>query len=259
MLREEFVNIAIVMTETGDDGGGFAGLHFTSDWRRARALDPHVDIEWLEAMGRDVRRRLTEVQQRPLLLHELLDSCSNTIQLSAVGQSIAEDPEKELKDLAAKMVEMPDVWSPEKERLVRAFGRRRIHRAMTDAFRAAGVWGLLDKDLPVKAYTYESDTFTIDFGYSRGVREVKLFHAVSLVDIGSETRMFPLRVAKIAPRMAELKRAQTRFTAVVEDQFDENDRAVRTVVAFMQAENIRVAKVREMPAIAEVARRELGA
>ena len=29
VVREEFVNIGLIMTESGGDGGGFAGVHFT--------------------------------------------------------------------------------------------------------------------------------------------------------------------------------------------------------------------------------------
>jgi len=45
----------------------------------------------------------------------------------------------------------------------------------------------------------------------------------------------------------------------VEDQFDEGDKAVKTVLAFLEDEKIRVARLREMPMIAEAARRELRA
>ena len=46
--------------------------------------------------------------------------------------------------------------------------------------------------------------------------------------------MFPLRVAKIAPRMRERKLVSPRFTAVVEDKFDEEDKDVKSVRAFMK-------------------------
>jgi len=69
--------------------------------------------------------------------------------------------------------------------------------------------------------------------------------------------MFPLRVAKIAPRMAKLRKAVPRFTAVVEDVFDANENAVKTVLAFMEDEKIRVARLREMPEIAATAREDL--
>jgi len=57
----------------------------------------------------------------------------------------------------------------------------------------------------------------------------------------------------------EGEKGVAEFHAVVEDQFDEGDKAVKTVLAFLEDEKIRVARLREMPMIAEAARRELRA
>jgi hypothetical protein len=256
-VKEEFVNIGLVMTESGGDGGGFAEVHFTADWRRARCLDPNIDVEMLEALGREMERRLKDVQQRALLLHEMMDSYSNTLQLSPIRQCIAENPAEELKDLAQKLVEMPTIWSSSKEIQPKKVGRKWIHAGMSEAFVTAGVWEFLVKDFPASTYTNPEDDFVLDFAYPVG-DELKIFHAVSLAAVGPETRMFPLRVAKIAPGMRERK-VLPSFTAVVEDQFDEGDKAVKTVLAFLEDEKIRVARLREMPMIAEAARRELRA
>lgn len=257
VVREEFVNIGLVMTESGGEGGGFAGLHFTKDWRRARRADPNIDIEVLEALGRELERRLLDVGERARLLHEMMDSYSNLVQLSPVRYCLAEDPARELKDLALRLVELPrpGEWL-EKEEPQKKTGRRWIYSGMSDAFRSAGVWDAVMKDIPASTYTNKTDDFTFDFGYAVG-NEIKLFHAISLADIGQETRMFPLRVAKIAPRMADLRKAVPRFTAVVEDVFDPNENAVKTVLAFMEDEKIRVARLREMPEIAATAREDL--
>lgn len=258
VVRQEFVNIGLVITESGGDGGGFAGVHFTGDWRRARALDPNVDTEVLEALGREVEQRLRNVDQRAQVLHQMMDSYSNAVQLSPIWRCSAEDPEKELRQLASSLVEAPVLWSGEAEPSARMSGRRWLRAQMSAAFRSAGVWDLMTKDLPASPYTNETDDFTFDFGYA--VQDgVKLFHAVSLVDVGQDSRMFPLRVAKIRPKMMELRKAKPVFTAIVEDRYEEQDRAVRTVLAFMKDEEIRVARVREMGEIAQMARSELGA
>jgi hypothetical protein len=255
VVREEFVNIGLVMTESGGDGGGFAGVHFTADWRRARCLDPNIDVEMLEALGRDIERRLKDMNQQALLLHEMMDSYSNTLQLSPIRRCVAENPAEELKDLAQRLIEMPAMWGPAKETRARTVGRKWIHAGMSEAFVAAGVWEFLIKDLAASTYTNPADDFVLDFAYPAG-DELKVFHAVSLAAVGPETRMFPLRVAKIAPRMRE-KEVLPSFTAVVEDQFDEQDKAVKLVLAFMEDEKIQVRRLGEMGGIAEVARREL--
>jgi hypothetical protein len=258
VAREEFVNIGLVMTESGGDGGGFAGVHFTADWRRARCLDPNVDVEMLETLGREMERRLNDVQQRALLLHEMMDSYSTSIQLSPIWQCVAEDPAKELKDLAHKLVEMPTIWTPERQTETKKVGRKWIHDGMSDAFRSAGVLGFLSTDVAASTYTNPADDFVFDFAYPLG-DQLKIFHAVSLAAVGTETRMFPLRVAKIVPRMKERDKVSPRITAVVEDRFDEEDKAVKSILAFMADEQIQLERLREMPEIARVARRELGA
>jgi len=260
VAREESVNIGLVMTESGEDGGGFAEVHFTQDWKRARCLFPDTDVEMLEALGREIKSRIANVQERALLIHEMEERYSNAIQLSPVRQVFAEDPVAEMKNLASTLVEMP--WMPRaqlEEMPVRRAGKRWILSGMTDGFRVAGVLPLLVANMPVSPYTNETDKFTFDFSYSFGRnREItRVFHAVSLVDKGRDTEMFPLRVAKIAPRLAQLKKTQPTFTAVVEDHYDSGDAYVASVLAFMKDENIQVSPLRDMPAIAEVARIEL--
>jgi hypothetical protein len=256
-VKGEFVNIGLVMTESGGDGGGFAEIHFTADWRRARCLDPNIDVEMLEALGRDLERRLKDQQQRALLLHEMMDSYSNTLQLSPIRRCVVENPAEEFRDLAHELVEMPTMWEPAKEGQPRNVGRKWIHAGMAEAFMTAGIWDFLVKDFRASTYTNPADDFLLDFAYPVG-NELRIFHAVSLAVVGPETRMFPLRVAKIASRMRE-KKVLPSFMAVVEDQFDEQDKAVKSVIAFMADENIRVKRLKEMPIIAEVARQELRA
>jgi hypothetical protein len=255
-VREEFVNIGLVMTEAGGDGGGFAGVHFTKDWRRAMCLDPSIDVEMLEALGRDVQQRLKDAQSRALLLHEMMESYSNTVQLSSMQNCMAVDPEKELRELAVTLVEAPKIELREKS--TRMVGRKWIHTEMSERFRTAGVWNFLQKDLPASPYTNAADDFTFDFAYSFG-GEVKLFHAVSLVEKMKDAELFAFRIAKIGPKMASMRKETPIFTAVVEDSFDDVDTDVISVLAMMKAEEIRVAGLREMDEIAERARLELGA
>lgn len=261
-VREEFVNIGLVMTEIGGDGGGFAGVHVTKDWRWVRRIDPHADVEILEGLGKEIGERLADVQQRAGLLHGMMDSYSNLIQLSPIRHCFSEDPAGDLEELAVTQVETPN-WGELGEQAAgerqafRKTGRRWIHAGMSQAFRSAGVWDFLTKDVPAAPYTNEMDKFTFDFGYTFR-NQMKLFHAVSLADVGQETRMFPLRVAKIAPKMATMRKATPVFTAVVEDAFDETADQVLSVLAFMKDEQIRVARLREMQGMAEQARKELG-
>jgi hypothetical protein len=262
VASDEFVNIGLVMMESGGDGGGFADVHFTKDWKRARSLWPDTDVEMLEAIGREIKSRVANAQDRALLIYEMTERYSNAIQLSAVRQVLAEDPAAEMKYLASTLVEAAQ-WmprAPQSERPTRRAGRQWIHSGMTAAFEAAAVLALLTTKMPVSSYTNETDKFTFDFAYSFGPNGdvTRVFHAVSLVDKGKATEMFPFRVAKIAPKMAQLKKTKPTFMAIVEDHYDARDTDVASVIAFMKDEDIQVLPLREMPAIAAAARVELG-
>jgi hypothetical protein len=257
VVREEFVNIGLVMTQRGG-AGGFAGSYFTKNWKRAQWLHPDIDVEMLESIGHDIQNRVADVQSLALLLHELNDQYSNAIQISEVRQCLTEDPARELKELASTLVEMS--WSQQAVDPAKTqgkAGRRWLRSQMQAAFWAQGLQGFVQPDLPASPYTNEADDFTIDFGYVTG-KEIKLFQAVSLVDIGQESRMFPLRVAKIASTMPGIRTETPIFTAVAEDEYDAKNKDVERILAFMKAEEIQVRHVREMPEIARRARIELG-
>src|SRR5277367_4594237 len=89
-VKDEFVNIGLVMLEPGANGSGFADVRFTRDWRRVMCLDSQADIEMLEALERDLRSQLGMARDRELLLRRLQDSFSNIIQLSPTKACLAE-------------------------------------------------------------------------------------------------------------------------------------------------------------------------
>lgn len=260
VVREECVNIGLVMTESDGDGGGFADVHFLQDWDRTLRLYPDTDVDMIEALGREIKARISKVQDRALLIHEMMDRYSNVIQLSPVRQVLTEDPAREMKALVSTLVEMPKMAPLEGKAVAQhRAGRKWLLSEMTNAFESEGVLSLLQTKLPVSIYTNNTDKFTFDFAYAVGKsgETTKIFHAVSVVDKSKETEMFPFRVAKIGPKMAQLNHTKPIFAAIVEDDFDPDDSYVASVLAFMNDEGIRISRVGQMPAIAERARVEL--
>lgn len=247
------MNVGLIMKEAG---GGFADVYFTRSLRRARCLDPHIDEDLLLAIGREIENRFRNIAEQPTLLSELIDRYSNVIQLSSVRQCLAADPAKEMKTLIATLVETSSASSTG-EKVERKAGRRWLRTRMAEEFWTQGLKGFVQEDLPAAPYTNEADDFTIDFSYMHR-DELKCFQAVSLIDVGLETRMFPLRVAKIKSEAPKIRREKPRFTAVVEDHFDREDNNVKMILAFMNAEGIRIEPVGEMPNVARQARVELG-
>jgi hypothetical protein len=248
-VRQEFVNIGVLMVEDGANGAVFADVRFAKDWRRVRCLDPQADVEVIDALLREIRTEVGEIRDRATLLKRMEDSFSNVIQLSAPMAVATETPAIEIETVASMFVDEAKVASTRG-----LTGRGRILGAMRDAFELAGVAKFLNP-VPAAPYT-KGDPFTFDFGYNSGT-EMKLFHAVSL-KAGVETAVtLAARYPKIAPVMAERTRATPALTAVIDDDLDRSQDAVQFALSMMEEERIRIAVAAEMPMIAEVARREL--
>jgi hypothetical protein len=252
-LRQEFVNIGVLMVEGGANGSVFADVRFSKDWRRVRGLDPQADVDVIEALLREIRAEVGEVRDRAMLLRKMEDSFSNLIQLSEPMQVVtATAAAPEIDTLASMFVDESKVGA---SRVLS--GRGRILEAMREAFEQAGVAKFLNP-VPVAPYTMAGDPFKFDFGYNTGT-EMKLFHAVSL-KAGVETAVtLAARFPKISPVMAKVTGAIPGLTAVIDDNLDRNSEAIQFALSMMEEERIRIAVVAEMPMIAEVARLELGA
>lgn len=251
-VKDEFVNIGVVMVEQGAKDGGFAEVRFTRDWGRVRCLDPEADVEMLAAMEREIRGQLGTARDRAVLLRRMEDSFSNAIQLSPTKRCLAEDPVQEIEVMASLYLEAAKVAGKREPK-----GRQRILERMREAFEQAGVLGLL-APMAAEPYTKKGDPFHFDFGYRVG-GEIKLFHAVSLKRSVETAVTLAARYPRIAPVMSQMTQAAPMLTAVIDDDLDRGDESVRFALSMMEEENIRVAVVAEMPMIAEVARRELRA
>jgi hypothetical protein len=251
-VKDEFVNIGVVMVESGANGGGFAEVRFTRDWRRVRCLDPQADVEMLAALEREIRGQLATTRDREVLLKRLEDSFSNVIQLSPAKGCLAEDPAREIETMASIYLEAARVGGKRE-----ASGRQKILGKMREAFEQAGVAKFV-LPVPVAPYTKPGDPFQFDFGY-RVKGEIKLFQAVSLKAGVDAAVLLAARYPRIAPRMSEVTNATPVLTAVIDEDVDRGQESVQFALSMMEDERIRVVVEAEMPGIAEVARRELRA
>lgn len=250
-VRQEFVNIGVLMVEAGASGSVFTDVRFAKDWRRVQRLDPQADVEVIEALLREIRAEVGEIKDPGMLLRRMEDSFSNVIQLSAPMQVMTATPAAEIETLASIFVDEAKVSS------VRvATGRALILEAMRAAFEQAGVEGLLEP-VPVAPYT-RGDPFKFDFGYNTGT-EIKLFHAVSLKANVEAAVALAARFANIAPVIATMMARAPGLTAVIDDGLDRQQEAIQFALRRMEGEKIRIAAAGEMPIIAEMAKRELRA
>ena len=225
-----------------------------------RGLDPEADIELLESYESELRRllqsRLPEtinyrgpMSRRDWLLAQIRDSFSGALEITPMAAVLTESPQAELGKLAQMYLES------ERYAQRAQSGRRVIYTAMRDAFEKAGRIGQLPemrKDISVAQYTRKGDPLKIDCGYRpNGV--LHLFHAVSLAtDVNSAKVLAFSYTEREALHVAE--NAISDLTAITEDELDPHDEAVAFALATLQDSHITVAKLGDLPHIAEHAR-----
>jgi hypothetical protein len=252
-VKGEFVNFGLVAVEDRGKARELIDVRFTRDWGRVRGLDPQADVDVLEKLQAEIRQEIGRILDQATLWKRMQDSFSNLIQVSPVlvAASIGEVVE-EVADVARIYLE-----SPKAPRTREPAGRQKILETMRDEFEKAGVLGML-RAVPAEPYTKAGDPFEFDFGYNTG-KEIKLFQAVSMRASVDSAVMLAARYPKIAPVMAQMTSTIPLLTAVVEEGLDLGRDEVRFAVEMMEESSITVAEVKEMPEIAKVARRELGA
>jgi hypothetical protein len=247
-VKDEFVNIGVVMVEAD---AGFADVRLTRDWRRVRCLDPGVDVEMLEAVEREIRARLGDVQDRDALMSKLQDSLSNVIQLSTAKGCLTDDPKRELEDIASMYLETKRAGEKRE-----AGVRQQIYGQMRSAFEQAGVWPHMRQGIAVSQYTHKGDPLKIDCGY-RPNGEIKLFHAVSLASDVNVAKVLAFSYPKIADGIRKQENAATRLTAVVEEGLNFADEGMAFASSVLEQSGIRIVGVGQMGQVAELARAEL--
>ena len=261
VVKGEFVNLGVVLLEEGENG--FTDLRFLRDWRRLRGLDPEADIELLESYEAELRRllqsRVPEIinyrgpmSRRDWLLAQIRDSFSGALEITPMTAVLTESPQAELGKLAQMYLE-----SERHAQRVQS-GRRVIYAAMRDAFELAGVWQspALRKDIAVAQYTRQGDPLKIDCGYRpNGV--LHLFHAVSLATDVNSAKVLAFSYSEMRDGLHAVENAMSDLTAITEDELDPHDEAVAFALATLHNSNIAVARLSDMPQIAERARLEL--
>ncbi|MGE0404950.1 MAG: DUF3037 domain-containing protein [Candidatus Korobacteraceae bacterium] len=248
-LTEEFVNLGVVLLESGANGSGFSGVRFTRDWRRAKCLDPGLDLELLEELEGDLRGQLAR-KDRDWVLAKLQDYCSNGIQLTAAKACLTVDPAQELEALARIYLERRRQGQRE------ASGRQIILGKMRGAFEQTGVWNLMLKKIAAADYTHKCDPLKIDCGYQpNGI--IRMFHAVSLESDVDNAKVLAFTFPELREGLARKQNAKSELTAIIEPDLDFGDEAIAFARTVMERNEIRVATTADLAGLAEQARLEL--
>jgi len=259
VVKGEFVNLGVVLLEEGDNG--FTDVRFLRDWRRIRGLDPEADIELLESYEGELRRllqsRLPEVinyrgpmSRREWLLAQMQGSFSGALEITPMTAVLTESPQAEIGKLAQTYLESSRRTQRQQS------GRVVIYNAMRNAFEKAGVWDHLRHDIAVARFTRAGDPLKIDCGYkSNGV--IHLFHALSLGTDVNSAKVLAYSYSEMRDGLHAAEHAMSDLTTITEDDLDPHDETVAFALATLQDSDIAVAKVSDMPQIAERARVDL--
>jgi Protein of unknown function (DUF3037) len=252
-VKDEFVNIGVVLVEPGANGAGFADVRFTRDWQRVQCLDPGADLQMLEDLEDDLRKALTEAG-RADFFRVANESFSGALQLSPAKACLTESPAEELGKLAEMYLERARPLA----RKGAAAGRQAIVQSMREAFELAGVWGLpqMRKRIAVFTYTHPGDPLKIDCGY-RPNGELKLFHAVSLASDVDSAKVLAFTYPQVREGIARLEKIKTSLTAIVEDDLNRSDEPIAFALDTLARSEIAVRTQAELPRLAEMARQDL--
>ena len=269
VVKGEFVNVGVVLLENSEGESAFSDMRLTRDWRRAQCFDPDIDIGLLQAFEDDLRNRLQSrvpeiinykgpMSRREWLLDQIETGWAGTLQMAPVMGVLTESPEAEIGLLAKAYLE-----SPARAKQVRvARGRVAIYTAMRGAFEDVGVWALMQKDIAAAEFTRPGDPFKVDFGYQpNGV--LHLFQALSLAEQAGTAQVNAAKALAFSYEamqegIVKKRHVESDLTAVVEDGLDVNDASVGFALWTLASGDIQVARVAEMPMIAERVRVEMG-
>jgi Protein of unknown function (DUF3037) len=247
-VKNEFVNIGLVLLPQG----GEPELRFTHDWSRVRCMDSEADIEVLKALENDLRDQLRGVNgDRESILRRIQDSFSNALQPSEFKACLAESPSEEADKLAKLYLERERQRGP-RERST----RETIRKRMEQEFDHFGVLPLIEQRIEAARYTGKGDPLKIDFGYSPN-GTVKLFHALAIETDPNSAKVLAFSFPRLAEGIRKEQSKAVELTAVVEEDLGQDDEAVSFALNTLEQQEIRIARLEEMPAIAQVAAREL--
>jgi hypothetical protein len=262
VVKGEFANIGVVLREAGREET--AAVRFTRDWSRVRCMDPEADVELLESLEQEIAGRLRlgvelKINAKPLL-ETLEDSLSNSVQLTEMRGTLAENMAKEMEQLLRMYVEPLKVAAGRRK----ASGRTAISGQMREAFERAGVWRLMRKRISAAQYTQAGDPLRIDCGYrvktdsGEAGAKVRMFQAVSLENDVEGAKGMAYSAEALREGVRRVEGAEMELTAIVETISTVADQEqYRFGVSAMEREMIRVLTVADMGRVAETARREL--
>ena len=247
-MMDDYVTFGMVMLEFTPEG--FAGVRFMKSFRRIICLHPDADLDYFHFLKHDIRKYLQSGVKRDELLAKINDCFGNSVQISPHHECLAEDGEAAMKLLAKGSLDLPTGR-------VASRARRNILNQIRTAYKTAGIWSMVFKNVPISDYTYKNDPLKIDVSYRpNGV--VKMLQAVSIDKNAEYVKSLAFSYPQLIAGIAQKEDATVALTAVVDENLDRNESSVNFALSTLENMGAEIAVTAELPILAEKARKELG-
>jgi chorismate mutase len=248
-LRDDFMTVGVVVLE---QGGEFADVRFTRDWKRVECFAPDLELEVFEYLETEIRRGLKNIRRREDLLQLLTERFGTVFDVGPSKAMLASDPAAEMR-----VLERDYLAAMQPVERARRLGRLGIVRWMEEKFAGAGVLDLLQRDIDMREFTGEEDPFHVDFGFRVG-KTLKMFQGLALNLSRDPAVTLAYRYARIQAGMRK-RGEEALLTAVISADAMQSKGEVASGIAMLKANEIAVRSVGEMAEIAEEVKRELRA
>jgi hypothetical protein len=246
LLRDEWVNIGVLLYDphTGErrlrlieeevEFNHVRRLHPNLDEESLRSLRDHLESRFGPAMqtnanGGPIRSTLRNGQGNPKadttewfsVLEKWDATLSQSLQLAEPKGTNAEDIDSEMDRLYNERVAVPTISSP-RIQTAELRTRPQMRNYMDQVFRQAGLWGLIQKYVPVSQFTRDGDPMLIDYSYVQSETKRRGFiQTISLTNKPEDVRILAL-VAKTIQDTSERPQQDLspEFTAVTDIRFE---------------------------------------
>lgn len=210
IVRGEFVNIGVLLYDPA--AKRLLPPRLLENFARVRRLHPWADLDVLAALEKQIESEAAG--QGPNLAGTLarLEQFSNALECAEPKAVLTADPEAELDRLFETYVVEPKY--PARAAALVERTRAWIRAQLNATLRRAGLWGRLQRGVPVEEFTHKGDRFRFDFGWRRN-GNLGFLHALALEREVDRAKVLAYTAERIATRLAAQKLA-ARCTAIVE-------------------------------------------
>jgi len=239
IVRGEFLNIGVFLYASAT---GRLEARFLDNFRRVKRLHPWADIGLLASLEDQFDRDRVENAQELKLYLELLQSMSNTLQLSEMKGVLTADFDAELDRLYETYVREPRY--PTRLAATVENTRAWVRSKLTAALRSAGLLPRLGRRVSVAAFTQPGDPFAFDFGYRTDSRR-GFIHALALARELDRAKVVAYTAERVRTRL-EAEQFGAEFTAVVEAVPTLENAAAQLSARILREQEIALVPVAEL-------------